>query len=75
MLTVRPDPKLHKECAKWVLLSWKFICSETSCLRIIDTVVGFDHDAAMKELAGKPRQAEWEHGCKKYSECIYGTRP
>jgi L-rhamnose mutarotase len=27
---------------------------------IMDTVPDFDHDKAMKELAGKPRQAEWE---------------
>ena len=27
---------------------------------IMDTVADFDHDAAMKELAGKPRQSEWE---------------
>jgi len=27
---------------------------------IMDTVVDFDHDKAMKELAGKPRQSEWE---------------
>ena len=27
---------------------------------IMDTVVDFDHDKAMAELAKKPRQAEWE---------------
>lgn len=27
---------------------------------IMDTVADFDHDKAMKELAEKPRQAEWE---------------
>jgi len=27
---------------------------------IMDTIPDFDHDKAMKELAGKPRQAEWE---------------
>ena len=27
---------------------------------IMDTVAGFDHEQAMKELAKKPRQAEWE---------------
>jgi len=27
---------------------------------IMDTVAGFDHDKAMKELATKPRQSEWE---------------
>ncbi len=27
---------------------------------IMDTVPDFDHESAMKELAAKPRQAEWE---------------
>jgi L-rhamnose mutarotase len=27
---------------------------------IMDTVPDFDHDSAMKELARKPRQVEWE---------------
>ena len=27
---------------------------------IMDTVPGFDHDSAMKELAKKPMQKEWE---------------
>lgn len=27
---------------------------------IMDTVADFDHDKAMNELAGKPRQSEWE---------------
>ncbi len=27
---------------------------------IMDTVADFDHDSAMKELATKPRQSEWE---------------
>ena len=27
---------------------------------IMDTVAEFDHDKAMAELAGKPRQSEWE---------------
>lgn len=27
---------------------------------IMDTVADFDHEQAMKELAGKPRQSEWE---------------
>ncbi|MBA4408412.1 MAG: L-rhamnose mutarotase [Odoribacter sp.] len=27
---------------------------------IMDTVANFDHDKAMSELAGKPRQSEWE---------------
>ena len=33
---------------------------------IMDTVVDFDHDKAMKQLAGKPRQSEWEAFVSKF---------
>ncbi len=32
----------------------------TQLFMIMDTVADFDHDAAMKVLATKPRQSEWE---------------
>ncbi len=32
----------------------------TRLFMIMDTVADFDHDKAMAELAGKPRQSEWE---------------
>lgn len=32
----------------------------TQLFMIMDTVPDFDHDTAMKELAVKPRHAEWE---------------
>lgn len=32
----------------------------TRLFMIMDTVPDFDHDKAMAELAGKPRQTEWE---------------
>lgn len=32
----------------------------TQLFMIMDTVADFDHDIAMKDLAGKPRQSEWE---------------
>lgn len=32
----------------------------TRLFMIMDTIAGFDHDKAMAELAGKPRQSEWE---------------
>ncbi len=35
---------------------------------IMDTVSNFDHDAAMKELAGKPRQSEWEAYVSKFQK-------
>ncbi len=33
---------------------------------IMDTVPDFDHDRAMAELAGKPRQAEWEASMSRF---------
>ncbi len=35
---------------------------------IMDTIPGFDHDKAMKELALKPRQKEWEAYVAKFQE-------
>lgn len=32
----------------------------TQLFMIMDTVPDFDHEKAMKKLANKPRQAEWE---------------
>jgi len=32
----------------------------TQLFMIMDTVANFDHETAMKELASKPRQSEWE---------------
>lgn len=36
-----------------------YLLGTTLCM-IMDTVPEFDHDRAMAELAGKPRQGEWE---------------
>ena len=33
---------------------------------IMDTVTDFDHEKAMKELAAKPRQKEWENFVSKF---------
>ena len=32
----------------------------TTLFMIMDTIPDFDHEKAMAELAGKPRQSEWE---------------
>ncbi|WP_372772075.1 L-rhamnose mutarotase [Mangrovibacterium sp.] len=36
-----------------------YIC-ENRLFMIMDTVADFDHNKAMTELGGKPRQSEWE---------------
>ena len=33
---------------------------------IMDTLPGFEHESAMEELSGKPRQAEWEAFVSKF---------
>lgn len=35
---------------------------------IMDTVIDFDHEAAMRELATKPRQGEWEAYVSQFQE-------
>lgn len=35
---------------------------------VMDTVANFDHDRAMRELATKPRQAEWETYVSRFQE-------
>lgn len=40
---------------------------------IMDTVPGFDHDKAMKELAGKPQQTEWEAFVSRFQQTSSDT--
>lgn len=40
----------------------------TRLFMIMDTVPDFDHDLAMKELATKPRQSEWEAYVSKFQQ-------
>ena len=40
----------------------------TQLFMIMDTVPEFNHDEAMKELANKPRQAEWEAYVSQYQK-------
>jgi L-rhamnose mutarotase len=42
------------------ILSMEIYIDGSRLFMIMDTVGDFDHDRAMTELAGKPRQAEWE---------------
>jgi L-rhamnose mutarotase len=39
----------------------------------MDTIPDFDHDKAMKELAGKPRQAEWEAFVSRFQRTSAGA--
>lgn len=62
--------RLHAPGAAWPeitqgmrevgILDMEIYIHGTTLFMIMDTVPDFDHDKAMKELAQKPRQAEWE---------------
>ena len=42
------------------ILDMEIYIAGTQLFMIMDTVADFDHDAAMRQLAALPRQAEWE---------------
>jgi L-rhamnose mutarotase len=42
------------------IIDMEIYIHENRLFMIMDTVPDFDHEKAMAELAGKPRQAEWE---------------
>lgn len=62
--------KAHSKGAAWPeitqgmkeigILDMEIYLLGTRLFMIMDTVVDFDHDQAMAELAKKPRQSEWE---------------
>jgi L-rhamnose mutarotase len=80
-LTLRDDPELIRQYEEVHRKVWPEILQgmrEVGILdmeiwrygnrlfMIMDTVPGFDHDKAMAELAGKPRQKEWEAYVSKF---------
>ena len=68
--------KVHAPGATWPeitqgmeevgILDMEIYIAGTRLFMIMDTVPGFDHERAMVELAGKPRQAEWEAYVSKF---------
>lgn len=62
--------KVHAPGASWPevmqgmrevgILDMEIYLIDNQAFMIMDTVPDFDHDHAMKALAAKPRQAEWE---------------
>ncbi len=62
--------KVHAKGAAWPeitqgmkevgILDMEIYLLGTKLFMIMDTVMDFDHDKAMAELAKKPRQSEWE---------------
>jgi len=70
--------KVHAKGAAWPeitqgmkdvgILDMEIYLAGTRLFMIMDTVPGFDHDRAMEELAGKPRQGEWEAYVSKFQK-------
>jgi L-rhamnose mutarotase len=53
-------PEIRQGMTEVGILDMEIYIIGTRLFMIMDTVPDFDHDKAMKELAKKPRQAEWE---------------
>lgn len=53
-------PEINQGMREVGILNMEIYILGTRLFMIMDTVPDFDHEAAMKELASKPRQAEWE---------------
>jgi len=45
----------------------------TQLFMIMDTIPEFDHDRDMAELAGKPRQSEWEAFVSRFQKTTSGA--
>ncbi|HLR25361.1 MAG TPA: L-rhamnose mutarotase [Fodinibius sp.] len=53
-------PEITQGMEEVGILDMEIYISGNRLFMIMDTVAGFDHEKAMKELGRKPRQAEWE---------------
>jgi L-rhamnose mutarotase len=53
-------PEIRKGMKEVGILDMEIYIRGNTLFMIMDTVPDFDHDKAMKELAAKPRQREWE---------------
>lgn len=53
-------PEITQGMREVGILDMEIYLLGTQLFMIMDTVSDFDHDAAMKKLAEKPRQEEWE---------------
>ncbi|MDX8340057.1 L-rhamnose mutarotase [Draconibacterium sp. IB214405] len=53
-------PEITQGMREVGILDMEIYLLGTQLFMIMDTVADFDHDSAMKNLAEKPRQDEWE---------------
>ena len=53
-------PEISKGMHEVGIIDMEIYIAGTRLFMIMDTLPNFDHDKAMKELALKPKQSEWE---------------
>ena len=53
-------PEITQGMREVGILDMEIYLLDNQAFMVMDTVPGFDHDRAMRALAAKPRQAEWE---------------
>ncbi len=61
-------PVVTKGIREVGILDMEIYIHGTTVFMIMDTVPGFDHDKAMKELAAKPMQKEWEEYVSQFQQ-------
>ncbi|MCE4565258.1 L-rhamnose mutarotase [Maribellus sp. CM-23] len=53
-------PEITQGMREVGIIDMEIYLHENTLFMIMETVVDFDHETAMTELASKPRQTEWE---------------
>jgi L-rhamnose mutarotase len=66
-------PEITRGMREVGILNMEIYQSGNRLFMIMETVPGFDHDAAMAELAAKPRQSEWESLMAKFQQSGEGA--
>jgi len=61
-------PEITQGMKEVGILDMEIYIAGTRLFMIMDTVPDFDHEKAMAELAGKPRQSEWEAHVSKFQK-------
>lgn len=61
-------PEITRGIREAGIIDMEIYINGNTCFMIMDTIPGFDHDKAMKKLAGLPRQKEWEEYVSQFQQ-------
>lgn len=61
-------PEITRGIREVGILDMEIYIHDNHVFMIMDTIPDFDHDAAMKELAMKPKQKEWEEYVSQFQQ-------